>query len=385
MKLKKLIEQRNAKIEEMQKLVGAAETETRALTIEESTKFKNLETEVRQLDETINAIMASNELATRDYKEKSKEEKSVEETETRAFELYIRGQVNETRAGEQNITMGNNGAVVPVTIANKILNTVKDISPVFSKATMYAVKGTLKIPVWGNANSTHNITVGYQEEFTELTADAGKFTSIDLGGYLTGALSLIGKSVINNAQVDVVSFIVTEMAKKIAEFLEKELLTGTGSSAAQGIAVGCTNTKTTASATAITADELIELQAMIKQAYQGNAIWIMSSAVFTAIKKLKDGNQRYLLQDDITGEFPFRLLGKPVCLSDNMPSLAAGAKSIIYGDMTGLSVNMRENIEIQLLQEKYATQHAVGVVAWFEFDSKVTDNQKLAVLVQKAA
>lgn len=380
MNFKKLIEQRNAKLEEMKKLVEAAETETRSLNEEENTKFAELEKEVRSLDATINAIMAQRELESRDYKEKTQEEKTTEEAETRAFECYIRGQ--ETRAGEQNVTMGNNGAIVPTTIANKIINAIKDISTVFSRATMYNVKGTLKIPVYGDANTNHNITVGYQEEFTEITADAGKFTSVDLSGYLAGALSLIGKSVINNAQVDVVSFIVTEMARRIAIFLEHELLLGTGSNAAQGIATGCTNTLTTTAATAITADELISLQAKVKQAYQKDAIWIMGNDTFTAIKKLKDGDGNYLLQKDFTKEFPYTLLGKSVEVSDNMPAIATGAKTVIYGDMTGLSVNMREGIEIQLLQEKYATKHAVGVVAWFEFDAKVSDNQKLAVLVQ---
>ena len=68
-----------------------------------------------------------------------------------------------------------------------------------------------------------------------------------------------------------------------------------------------------------------------------------------------------------------------------MPKVAASAKAVLYGDLTGLSVNMRENIQIQILQEKYATMHAVGVVAWFEFDSKVTDSQKMATLVMKSA
>jgi HK97 family phage major capsid protein len=68
-----------------------------------------------------------------------------------------------------------------------------------------------------------------------------------------------------------------------------------------------------------------------------------------------------------------------------MPKLAAGASAVLYGDYSGLSVNLREDISIQVLREKYATQHAIGVVAWFEFDSKVTDNQKLAVLKMKAS
>ena len=102
-----------------------------------------------------------------------------------------------------------------------------------------------------------------------------------------------------------------------------------------------------------------------------------------SIKKLKDQTNRYLLQDDVTGEFPYRLLGKPVYLSDNMPAMASGAKAILYGDYSGLSVNFRENISVQILREKYATQHAIGVVSWFEFDAKVTDNAKLAVLTMK--
>ena len=87
----------------------------------------------------------------------------------------------------------------------------------------------------------------------------------------------------------------------------------------------------------------------------------------------------------MTGEFPYRLLGKPVYLSDNMPVMAASAKAVLYGNYSGLSVNMRENISIEVLREKYSTMHALGVVAWFEFDSKVTDNQKLAVLTMKSA
>lgn len=380
MNLKGLIEKRNALLEERDGIVGKAEAETRAFEEAELTRMEEIKNEVGLIDKSIVALEETQKLEKRDLPKQD----SVEEAETRAFENYIRGQIAETREGEQNVTMGNNGAVIPTTIANRIIKEVKDICPILARSTMYNVKGTLKIPVWGKANSTHDITVGYQAEFTELTADSGKFTSVDLSGYLAGALSLIGKSVINNAQIDVVSFIVSEMASKIAIFIEGQLLNGTGSSAAQGI-TATTNTLTTAAATAITADELIDLQAKVKQAYQANACWIMNSSTFTAVKKLKDNNNRYLLQDDITGEFPYRLLGKPVFLSDNMDSIEASKKTIVYGDLSALSVNFRQNIEIQLLQEKYATQHAVGVCAWFEFDSKVTDNQKVAVLVQNAS
>ena len=385
--LKGLTEQRAELVKQMKDMTSVAETEKRAFSEEEDKKFDDLDKQVKALDSTIEKMERARDLKLNTVTKEKHEELKTEELEERAFANYIRrtcgGENIEVRAGEQNMTMGNNGAIIPTTIANRIISTVKDICPIFSRATRYNVKGTLKVPVWGKANTTHDIAVGYQEEFTDITADSGKFSSVDLTGFLAGALTLIGKSVANNTQVDVVSFVITEMSKAIAEFLEKELLIGTANKA-QG-ALSTTNTVTAASSTAITADELISTQASIKQAYQANACWIMHPDTFTAFRKLKDGNNRYLLQDDFTSEFPYRMLGKPVFVSDNMPKMEAGKKAVLYGDMTGLSVNMRENVEIQVLMEKYATQHAVGIVAWFEFDSKVTDNQKIVTVSMKAA
>jgi HK97 family phage major capsid protein len=381
MNVKALMEKRAEYQQTMDDLVNFADTENRAMNEDEIAKFDAAEKEIRAIDETL-----AREERARGIEHK-KAPKGVEDRaaeEERAFADYVMGRVTELRTGEQNMTMANNGAIVPTSIANRIIKAVKDRCPILAGATIYNVKGTLKIPVWGKANSTHDIAVGYQTEFTEITADSGKFTSVDLSGYLAGALTLIGKSVENNGTFSVVNFIVAQMADEIAEFVEGQLLVGTGTGAAQG-ATNTTNTVTAAAAAAISADDLIKLQASIKQAYQANACWTMAPATFLAVKQLKDNNGRYLLQDNISGAFPFMLLGKPVYLSDNMPAIAASAKTVLYGDYSGLSVNFRENISVEVLREKYATQHAIGVVSWFEFDAKVSDAQKLAVLVQKAS
>jgi len=379
--LKAIVERRAELHAQMQAITAAAETENRAMTAEEIAQFDEMEAEIRAIDETLEREERARRL------EPSAPAGSAEEraeADSRAFSDYICGRSMELRTGEQNMTMANNGAIIPVSIASRIIKAVSDRCPILAGATRYNVPGTLKVPVWGKANTTHNITVGYQSEFTEITADSGRFTSVDLSGYLAGALTLIGRSVITNAAFPVTDFIVNQMAEEIAAWIEGQLLAGTGSSAAQG-ALNTTTSLTAASATAVTADELIALQASVKQVYQANACWTMHPDTFVAIKKLKDGNNRYLLQDDYSGDFPYRVLGKPVYLSDNMPAIAAGSKAVLYGDYSGLSVNFRENISIEVLREKYATQHAVGVVSWFEFDSKVTDNQKLAVLAMKSA
>lgn len=362
--------------------------------------FTALETEARSLTEELNGIRAEAQRrqavrasiaagagtpATQQPAAQRPAE-SQEQQELRSFAGFIRGTVTQMRAGEQNFTLANNSALLPVSIANRIIETVRDMCPILAGADVYHVSGTLNIPVYGKANSTHDIAVGYGADFTELTADAGAFTSVDLSGYLVGALSLVGRSLLNNSDIDLVSFVVRKMAEAVSVFVEAELLNGTGS--ANGHCTGAlstTNILKAGSTTAITADILIDLQAKVKQAFQRNAVWTMHPNTWSAIKKLKDNNNRYLVQDDITSEFPYRLLGKPVHLSDNMPVIASGAKAVLYGDYSGLSVNIRENMTVEVLREKYATQHAIGVVAWMELDSKVSDSQKLVTLEMSAS
>ena len=374
-------EQRNALLDEMETIVGAAETEVRAMTDAESTRIDAITKEIAGIDKTIAAKTATRAMTKSVIVTGSPEVETVEAVELRAFANYIRkecGQPVELRAGEQNLTMADNGAVIPTTIAARIITKVADVCPILAGATRYNVKGTLKVPVYGKSNTTHGIAVGYQAEFTDITADVGKFTSVDLSGFLAGALALIGKSVINSSDVDVVSFIVNQMGTEIAIWLSKELLTASSTSAAGALTT--TTNINAGSISAISSDNLIDLQAKVKQVYQANACWTMNPATFTAIRKLQDADKRYLLQNDMSKEFPYMLLGKPVYLDDNMPVIASAAKAILYGDYSGLSVNFRENIQVQVLLEKYATQHAVGIVAWFEFDSDVTDANKLATL-----
>ena len=373
--LKKMRENREEKVKALENVLNAAKTENRAMTAEEQASFDAIEKEIADIDKTIEAEeRAAKAKNTKETGDNGAEQETQEELEERAFVKYVLGAAAglEERAGELNLTMANNGAIVPTSIANKIIKKVKDISPILSRATVYYMTGELKVPVYG-ASSGHDVKVAYSDDFTELTADAGKFTSVDLKGYLVGALTLIGRKLKTNAMFNVTDFIVNYMAEEIAASLEGELLNGT-TSKMEG-ALSTTNEKT-----AITADELIDLQAQVKQAFQSDACWIMHPETFTAVKKLKDGQSRYLLQDDFSGEFPYRLLGKPIFVSDNMPKIATGKKTVLYGDMSGLSVKIAEQLEIEVLREKYATQHAIGVVAWMEVDSKVTDSQRMAVL-----
>lgn len=128
-----------------------------------------------------------------------------------------------------------------------------------------------------------------------LESTSGKFASIELKGFLAGALSKVSKSLINNSSFDIVPFVINEMAESVARWIEKELLNGTKDKI-DGLSK--VTTLTAAAQAAVTADELIDAQEEIPDVYQADAIWIMSKKTRTAIRKLKDSDGNYILNKD---------------------------------------------------------------------------------------
>lgn len=389
MNYKGLVEKKNDLVTRAEAILADAETNARELTDDEAQELAEIRDDVRKIKEALKIAdeikEEKQELKEEGAKEMAeaqelKEAACKEEAEVRSFEAYVRGVVNE-RGDDVQMTKAANGAVIPTTIANKIIAKVYDICPVLERSTKYNVKGKLVVPFYDE--TSHAITVNYASEFEELTASVGNFDKIELDGFLAGTLTLISRSLINNAQFNIVDFVVERMAYAIKRFIEGELLNGTASKVA-GLS-GVTKSITAASQTAVTADEVVRLHDAIKDDFQGNAIWIMSPATRTALRTLKSSTGYYLLNDDVSSPFGTTLLGKPVYVSDNMNDMAAGKTAIYYGDLTGLATKFSEEMNIEVLREKYATQHAVGVVGWFEFDAKVEDAQKIAKLVMASA
>lgn len=382
--LKKLSERRVELMNQLENLVQTCETETRAFNEEETTQYNNILTEVRSIDATLDAADQGMALQKIEHRAAggSEEQRSQEELETRAFECYIRGIAAdvETRAAV-NMTVGDNGAVIPTSIANKIIEMVKEISPLYHLATHYDVGGTLTIPSYDE--TSQKITMAYATEFTALTSTSGKFTSISLGGFLAGALTKISMSLVNNSKFDIVSYVIRKMAEAVSEWIEGELINGT-TGKIEGLSKVAASV-TAAATTAITADELIDLQESIPDKLQANCIWVMSRATRKAIRKLKDGDGNFLLNKDATSKWGYSLFGHDVYVSQSMPDMAAGKRTVLYLDPTGLAVKVAENPSVQVLREKFADEHAVGVICWMEVDSKVENKQKVAVLDMAAS
>ena len=391
--MKELVEKRNDLITRAEDVLNLAKAEKRELTEAEAEELAEIRDNVRKIVETLKLNEEFKDMEKMEVKEDDtpKEEEvevteeqralAVEQQERDAFENYLRGMVIHERAGEltpatSGSGIGLGGALIPETIVNYIIRKVYDICPILDKSQKFNVKGKLEVPYY--PADSQKINVAYQTEFSPVSSSSGSFDTVELTGFLAGALTKISRTLINNVDFDIVGFVVDEMAYAIKRFIEHELLVGTS-----GKVTGLSTLSNLITANSATAEEVIDLHDQVKDEFQQNAIWIMSPKTRTALRKLKSTTGYFLLNDDISTPFGTSILGKPVFVSDNMPDMEAGKVAIYYGDMRGLATKFNEEINIEVLREKYADEHAVGVIGWFEFDSKVIDEQQIAGLKMK--
>lgn len=371
---KAMIEMRNSKVTEMENIVNVAKAENRVINEAEAEKFNNLKKEVEEIDNTISMNETINKMGVKKVEE-VKKELSVEDKERKQFENAIRGIVNT----DQPTTKADGQVMIPTTIWNRIIDQVIEICPIFASADRFYVKGKLVLPKYDKENSS--LVMQYADEGTTAESGKVKISQIELNGFLARILAKISKSLINNTNFDIVGFVEAKMAQAIALFIEGELLHGTTDKIEGLSGVAEDMTITTEAANAVTVDEFMDTQDAVIDNYQAGAYWIMNRETRNAIRKLKDKEGQYLLNKDLTAKWGYTLLGKDVYCSDAMDKIGAGKTIAYYGDFTGLAVKLSEEANMQVLNERYAEEHMLGILAFLEMDAKVADTQKISKLV----
>lgn len=141
---------------------------------------------------------------------------------------------------------------------------------------------------------------------------------------------------------------------------------------------------TSASATAITADEIMDLFYSLESPYRKKAVWTLNDATIKAIRKLKDANGNYLWQPSLKDKEPDVLLGRPVRTSSYVPTIASGAKVIAFGDFSYYWIADRQGRVFKKLNELYAATDQTGFVATQRVDGKLILSEAIKVLQMKS-
>ena len=242
--------------------------------------------------------------------------------------------------------------------------------------------GDRKIPVVATKG-----TASWIDEEGAYTESDDSFGQVSIGAYKVGTMIKVSEELLNDSVFDLESYIAKEFARRIGAKEEEAFFTGDGSGKPLGVLAatgGAETGVTAASSTAVTADELMDLFYSLKSPYRKKAVWVLNDSTIKAVRKLKDSTGQYLWQPSLVTGTPDTLLGRPVKTSAYMPVIAAGAKTIAFGDFSYYWIADRQGRSFKRLNELYAANGQVGFLGSQRVDGKLVLSEAVKVLAQKA-
>ena len=243
--------------------------------------------------------------------------------------------------------------------------------------------GDRKIPVVATKG-----TASWIDEEGAYTESDDSFGQVSIGAYKVGTMIKVSEELLNDSVFDLESYIAKEFARRIGAKEEEAFFTGDGSGKPLGVLAatgGAETGVTAASSTAVTADELMDLFYSLKSPYRKKAVWVLNDSTIKAVRKLKDSTGQYLWQPSLVAGTPDTLLGRPMKTSAYMPVIAAGAKTIAFGDFSYYWIADRQGRSFKRLNELYAANGQVGFLGFQRVDGKLVLSEAVKVLAQKAS
>lgn len=243
--------------------------------------------------------------------------------------------------------------------------------------------GDRKIPVVASKG-----TASWVDEEGTIPESDDAFSQVSIGAYKLGTMIKVSEELLADSVFDLESYISREFARRIGNKEEEAFFNGDGSGKPLGVLAatgGAQTGVTAASATAITADELMDLYYSLRAPYRKSSVFLMNDSTVKAVRKLKDANGQYLWQPSLSAGTPDTLMGRPVYTSAYMPALAAGAKGVLFGDLSYYWVADRQGRSFKRLGELYAPTGQVGFLATQRVDGRLILPEAVKVLQQKAA
>ena len=374
--IKKLIEERNAKVAEMRSLNETAKSrEEKRMTAEESDRFDTLEQEVRALDKEIHRAEVMEAEDKRLAEERSKSgaaaAKNGENTELRAFANYLRdGRITEeTRTA---LTTENSAVMIPKEISQQIILGLQGQFELMSKIGLRITSHAKSFvePILSGDMTLKRISVGAAND-----EGAAAFEGIEIKAYdYRLPVIPISLTLLDGSDADIQGAIVALLTEHIARGLTNLALTGGTASDGVSALVPKVVTTTAASATAVNYNDLVDLLAKVKAPHnsQGVASWLMNSATRAALMKVLDQNGRPIFIESAREGEPDRILGRPVVIDDNMPDIGASKVPIIFGDLRKYVLRIVQGVKVRVYQEeKFYKDNCIGVQAFVTADGKL--------------
>ena len=295
------------------------------------------------------------------------------------FDRHLRGKILVHNVLSEG-TDADGGYLVPEDFERDIVTALEEENVIRSLAKVITTQHERKIPV-----ATGHSTAQWTAENAAYTESNPTFGQKQIDAFKLTDLCRVSVELLQDAAFDIEDYLMKEFARAFGIAEEEAFCVGTGTNQPTGIftANGGTVGVTAAANNAITADELISLVYALKSPYRRNAKFLMNDATISAIRKLKDQNGAYLWQPSLQAGQPDRLLGYDLYTSPYVPTMAAGALTVAFGDFKNYWIGDRAGRTVQRLNELYATNGQIGYVATERVDGKVILPEGIQLLKMK--
>jgi HK97 family phage major capsid protein len=305
--------------------------------------------------------------------------------EARSFTSWLRsGDDNHLRAAGTSVG-SSGGYLVPTGFRNIVTETMKAFGGLRRFAEVISTDNGADLP-WPTNDDTSNVGAILGEN-TQASEQDFTFGEKELGGYMyTSKIVRVALQLIQDSGFNVDTWLPRRLGIRIGRAQAPHYLTGTGASQPQGLLTAGTVGKTAASATTVTYDELVDLQTSVDAANleePDGVGWLMNQTSWGVIRKLKDSQNRPLVEPNLQDGRPNMLLGYPVQIDNGMPSMATTNKSIAFGNFrAGYVIRDVGAPEVIRMVERYADYLQVGFIGYQRSDGMVQDVSAFKLLQQ---
>lgn len=276
----------------------------------------------------------------------------------------------------------NGGYLVPEEYDSRLIDTLTEENIMRKLGHTITTSGEHKINIAATKPAAAWIDEGGALSFGDAT-----FAQINLDAHKLHVAVKVTEELLYDNAFGLESYIIEQFGKALSNAEEDAFLNGDGKGKPLGIFAetgGGTVGVTAASATAITADEIINLVYSLKRPYRKNAKFIMNDQTIAALRKLKDNNGAYLWQPSLQAGKVDRLFGYEVYTSPYVPTITAGKPVIAFGDFSYYNIGDRGTRSFAELKELYAGNGMVGFVAKERVDGKLILPEAVQILKMNA-
>lgn len=284
------------------------------------------------------------------------------------------------RATMSTTTGSEGGYTVQTDIAKTVADALKDFGGVRSVATVIQTEmgNPMSFPT---SNGTSEIGELIPENTSANDLDP-VFGTVALNVFkFSSKVVAVPLELLMDSSVDIEAFVLKRITDRLGRVTNQMFTTGTGTAQPRGIVTASTLGVTGAAGqtTTITYEDLVDLVHSVDPAYRASSQcgFMLHDTTMREIRKLKDDTGRPVFlpgYDGLAEAMPDTILGYPVTINQDMPVMAASAKSVLFGDMSRYYVrDVLQNTLHRFEDSAYAKKGQVGFLAWARSGGNLID------------